>query len=287
MFTLDKKANPILAMPNFLQEPGELKRFAIENGFSGIDWSFDLSQLPATPSEESEWASIQKNLNPLDVRYHCPFANVDIGHEDPEVRKKSVALFKRMIRLVSKAGGKYLTIHLGLGHVTMNILSWEATIRNLRELVGFGNQTGVVVCLENLAWGWTSRPNLFEKLIRRTGVCVTLDIGHARVCESVVTQQYAIKDFISPHPGKVVNAHIYHTEHHELGHVPPERYEDIADRLNLLALTDCAWWVIELREADSLLATKPLVEKFLNELDQELLGSSGPMISPTRNAEKR
>jgi sugar phosphate isomerase/epimerase len=278
MFILDKKASPILAMPNFIQEPGELKRFAIENGFSGIDWSLDLSQLPATPLEESAWAAVQKDMNPLEVRYHCPFANVDIGHEDMEVRKKSMALFKRMIRLVAKAGGKYLTIHLGLGHATMNILSWEATIRNLCELVGVGNQAGVVVCLENLAWGWTSRPNLFEKIIRRTGAAVTLDIGHAHVCESVVTQQYTIKDFITPHPSKVVNAHIYHTEHGELGHVAPERYEDMLARLNLLALTDCAWWVIELREEKGLLTTKHFVEKFLNELEQDLPGSRGSMI---------
>lgn len=276
-----------MAMPNFIHPHDELKGFAIENGFSGIDWSFDFSQLPATPSEESEWAAVQKNMNPLEVRYHCPFANVDIGHEEMEVQKNSVSLFKRIIRLVSKASGKYLTIHLGLGHATMSILSWEATIRNLRELVGFGHQTGVVVCLENLAWGWTSRPNLFEKIIRLTGAGVTLDIGHAHVCEPVVTQQYTVKDFISPHPGKVLNAHIYHTEHGELGHVPPQRYEDIAGRLKLLSLTNCAWWVIELREEKALLATKVFVEKFLNEFNQGLLDIQGSMTFSTRNSKKR
>jgi sugar phosphate isomerase/epimerase len=265
MFALNKTIPHILAMPNFIREPDQLKRFAMENGFSGIDWSFDLSRLPVSPMEESTWADIQKNFAPLEIRYHCPFARVDIGHEDPDVQKKSVALFKKIIRLVSKAGGKYLTIHVGLGHDSMNILSWEATVRNLRDIVGFGSQSGVVVCLENLAWGWTSRPNLFEKLIRRTGAAVTLDIGHAHACESVVTQQYTVRDFISPHSHRVMNAHIYHTEHGEFGHVPPKRYEDISDRLKLLANTGCAWWVIELREEKALLATKPLVEKFFTE----------------------
>jgi sugar phosphate isomerase/epimerase len=268
MYALNKITARTLAMPNFIRKPDQLKRFAVENGFLGIDWSFDLDHLPITPSEESAWAMIQKNFNPLEVRYHCPFARVDIGHEDPEIQKKSMALFKRMIRLVSKAGGKYLTIHVGLGHDTTKILSWESTIRNLQELVQFGNEAGVTVCLENLAWGWTSRPNLFEKIVRRTGVAVTIDIGHADACESVQSQQFSVKDFISPHLGKVVNAHIYHTEHPELGHVPPEAYEDIAGRLEILTRSACTWWVIELRDADSLLATKPFVEKFLNESRQ-------------------
>jgi len=269
MYIINAKNQHILAMPNFIPEPEALKRFAIENGFSGIDWSFGLSQLPATPSEESSWANIQKSMSPLEVRYHCPFDKVDIGHEDIEVQNKSVGLFKRIIRLVSKAGGKYLTLHVGLGHATMRLLSWEATIRNLRELVQYGNEAGITLCLENLAWGWTSRPNLFEKIIRRTGAGVTLDIGHANACESIVTQQYTIKDFISPNPRKVLNAHIYHTENAELGHVPPKQYEDISSRLELLALTDCAWWVIELRDEKNLLATKPFVEKFLDTIQQK------------------
>ncbi len=264
MYAVNNTHPHILAMPNFIPDPVKLKRFAIENGFSGIDWSFDLFQLPATPLEESHWAGIQKSMYPLEVRYHCPFPKVDIGHEDPDVQKNSMALFNRIIRLVAKAGGKYLTIHVGLGHDTTKVLSWEATIKNLQEIVRFGNKSGVTVCLENLAWGWTSRPNLFEKLVRRSGVCVTLDIGHADACESVQSQQFSVKDFISPHMGKVLNAHIYHTEDPELGHVAPRVYEDIADRLELLARSACTWWVIEMREAKGLLITKPFVEKFLN-----------------------
>jgi sugar phosphate isomerase/epimerase len=265
MYALSKITPRIIAMPNFIQEPGELKRFAIENGFSGIDWSFDLDQLPATPSEESTWAAIQKNMEPLEIRYHCPFAKVDIGHEDMHEQKNALALFKRIIRLAAKSGGKYLTIHVGLGQNTTKILSWESTIRNIQELVQFGNNAGITICLENLAWGWTSRPNLFEKLVRRTGVYVTLDIGHADACESVQSQQYSVKDFISPHPDKVVNAHIYHTEHPDHGHVPPGAYEDIAGRLAMLTRSSCDWWVIELREAEGLLATKSFVERYFQE----------------------
>jgi sugar phosphate isomerase/epimerase len=282
MFILNNKTKHILALPNFIQEPDKLKRFALENSFSGVDWSFNISRLPATPSEESAWAGVQKTLSPLEVRHHCPFAKVDIGHEDMDIQKKSVALFKRIIRMVSRAGGKYLTIHVGLGHDTTKILSWESTIKNLCELVRFGNEAGVIICLENLAWGWTSRPNLFEKLVRRTGAAVTLDIGHANACESVQSQQFAIRDFISPHPQKVVNAHIYHTEHSEHGHMPPTYYEDISGRLEMLIQSACTWWVIELREKESLLSTKSHVERFLNGFQHDVSGSQDPGLVLTR-----
>jgi sugar phosphate isomerase/epimerase len=266
MLTSNHHHHPhILALPNFIENPDALKRFAMDHGFGGIDWSMDDSRLPATPLEESAWAGMQKTFSPLEIRYHCPFSRVDIGHEDKDIRGKSMALFKRIIRLVSKAGGKYLTIHVGLGHDTTKILSWESTIENLRDLVHFGGEHGITLCLENLAWGWTSRPNLFEKLVRRSGVSVTVDIGHADACESVKCQQFSVKDFISPHPAKVRNAHIYHTEIPGVGHVPPACYEDIAGRLELLGRSACTWWVIEIREEKGLLATQPFVEQFLSE----------------------
>jgi sugar phosphate isomerase/epimerase len=135
-----------------------------------------------------------------------------------------------------------LSIHIGLGHDSTEPLSWETTISNLRNLVRFGADHQVRICLENLAWGWTSKPNLFEKLIRLSGAGVTLDIGHALVCESVQSQQYAVEDFVTPHLNRVFNAHVYHEEIPGLGHMPPERIEDIEDRLALLSNAGCWWW---------------------------------------------
>jgi len=122
----------------------------------------------------------------------------------------------------------------------------------------------VKVCLENLAWGWTSKPNLFEKLIRRSSAGVTLDIGHAYVCESVSSQQYGIEDFVSPHGDRVFNAHIYHTELPGIGHVPPERLDEIEDRLALLEHIGCSWWVIEIKTPAELLQTKRIIDEYLN-----------------------
>jgi sugar phosphate isomerase/epimerase len=147
-------------------------------------------------------------LAPLEVRYHCPFFQIDLGHDDPDQAKAADRIFRGIIRMVSRAGGKFLSIHIGLGHNSTEPLSWETTIANLRNLVRFGADHQVRICLENLAWGWTSKPNLFEKLIRLSGAGVTLDIGHARVCECVQSQQYAVEDFVTPHPNRVFNAHM-------------------------------------------------------------------------------
>jgi len=254
---------PKLVMCNLFPDIDRLIRFAVENEFAGIDWSFELDILPETPAEETAWVKRIEALAPLEVRYHCPFMKVDLGHDDPAQVKAAVSIFRRIIQLVSKADGKYLTIHIGLGHETTKVLSWDTTIDNLKHLVQYGADRGVKVCLENLAWGWTSKPNLFEKLIRRTGAGVTLDIGHAHACESVRSQLYTAEDFVTPHSDRVFNAHIYHTEISGVGHIPPVRAEDIKERLQILQNIGCKWWVIEIREVDGLLRTKKLIDTYL------------------------
>lgn len=258
-----KPVRPRLVMCNIFSDLDKLREFALAYGFFGIDWSFDVRTLPDTPAEESKWVKDQSALRPLEVRYHCPFNRIDIGHSDPWEAKAAEAIFRRIIHLVSKAEGRYLTIHIGLGHDSTEPLSWEATIDNLRRIVQYGANRGVRVCLENLAWGWTSRPHLFEKLVRGSGTAVTFDIGHAHACDSVCSYHYAIEDFVSPHADRVVNAHVYHTERSGFGHIPPNRMEDIEDRLAILQQVGCDWWVIEIKEVDQLLQTKEIVQEYL------------------------
>ncbi len=261
--------NPKLVLCNIFSDTDRLKAFARDHGFSGIDWSFDLDDLPETPAEESRWVKDLSTLRDLEIRYHCPFYQIDIGHNDPEEAQKAGSIFRRIIRLVSKAGGEYLTVHIGLGHDSTESLSWGTSIENLRGIVRYGAELRVQVCLENLAWGWTSKPNLFEKLIRKSSASVTFDIGHAHACESVQAQYYDFEDFISPHDGRVLNAHIYHTEIPGQGHIPPERLEDIAERLDLLRSVGCNWWVIEIKEPEGLIHTKALLDEYLIRVNSE------------------
>ncbi|MGD2125499.1 MAG: TIM barrel protein [Desulfobacteraceae bacterium] len=256
-----------LVMTNIFSDPRKLKAFALEHGFSGIEWSFYVDDIPETPADESIWVEGQSTLRPLEVRYHCPFYQTDLGHDDPGEAKAAERLFQRIIRLVSKVGGRYLTIHIGLGHNSTEPLSWDTTIDKLRRLVRYGAERRVNVCLENLAWGWTSRPHLFEKLIRKSGAGVTFDIGHAYMCESVASQYYHLEDFVTPHSDRVFNAHIYHTETAGLGHTSPEVVDDIKERLSLLREIGCDWWVVEIQQEDELLHTKKIIDDYLGQLD--------------------
>ncbi len=259
--------HPKLAMCNIYNDIFQLKDFALEHGFDGIDWSFEMDNLPSTPSEESAWIKEMKRLEPFEIRYHCPFHKIDIGHTDHEKADLAVAIFSRIIRLISRRGGGYLSIHVGLGRNSTISLSWDTTIENLKNLVQYGLEHKVKVCLENLAWGWTSKPNLFEKLIRKSGAWATIDIGHAAVCESVISQHYSVADFITPHEDKLVTAHLYDEEVAGVGHIPPEDLSDIQDRLDLLLNTDCKWWVIEIREMEGLLRTKQMIDEYLGKIE--------------------
>ncbi|MDY6839681.1 MAG: sugar phosphate isomerase/epimerase family protein [Thermodesulfobacteriota bacterium] len=256
---------PKLAMCNLFLDVKRLREFALDHGFSGIDWSFEPSTLPQTPAEESMWVKYLSSLKPLELRYHCPFQRIDLGHVDPREAKAAEEIFRNIIRLVARANGEFLTIHIGLGRDSTQPLSWDRTSKNLSRVVQYGASHGVRVCLENLAWGWTSRPHLFEKLIRRGGASVTFDIGHAHACEAINTQEFEIEDFLTPHADRVLNAHIYHTELPNRGHIPPERLEDIKDRLEMLQRIGCNWWVLEVWDENGLLQTKKIVEEYLTQ----------------------
>lgn len=259
--------SPTLAMCNFLENLDELSDFAGTYNFSGIDWSFDLKRLPSTPTEESQWLRNLQKLTHLEIRYHCPFNRIDLGHRDCGLAEQAVRLFENVIRLVARAQGRYLTLHLGLGHDTTHLFSWDNTVKNLSYLTRYAADKHIWLCLENLAWGWTSKPNLFEKLIRKSGVGMTFDIGHAHACEAIRSQHYEIRDFVTPHPDRVYNAHIYHTEIPGVGHIPPDRVIDVRDRLDTLMDIGCRFWTLEIREKEGLIKTKRIIDAYLVQID--------------------
>jgi len=259
-----EETRPKLAFSNLVVNPDEAKDFATKYGFDGVEWTISQETLPKSPSEESALMETISHLHPLEIRFHGAFRKMDIGDKDPVIADEALQSFKKISRIVSKLQGRYLTIHLGLGLDTTTHLSWERSVERLAELVIYSNSLDVHLCLENLGWGWTSRPELYEKLIRKTGAWATLDIGHAMVSPSVRSQQYTIEDFVSPHPDRFLGAHIYHEEKGK-GHMPPKELADLKYRLELVSMLPlCDWWVLELHQKKALLATLNIVREFLN-----------------------
>lgn len=255
---------PLLACCNFIPEVDELRQFALDLGFAGIDWTFTLDNLPEGPAAETDLVQALSRMHPLEVRYHLAFQGLDLGDENPEEGKRALRVFREACRLISKLGGRVSTIHVGgLGRETSEDLCWQSALDALQDLVQFCNQLRLRLCVENLAVGWSSRPKLYEKLLRLSGAWATLDLGHARVCQAVQSGGWRVQDFVSPHPERFVNAHIYHEET-EAGHIPPDTVAQMEPRLRLLdTLPLCDWWVLELREETALRQTLGVVQDYL------------------------
>lgn len=241
---------------------------ALQNGFSGVDWTFTVEDLPRNETEESSLLRRIAILKGLEVRYHCAFKGVDAGDEDERKADEAMQIFQKVSRVVSRLEGAYMTVHLGLGRKSPEGLSWDKTVSTLTELVSYAKSLGVVLCLENLASGWSSRPHLFEKLVRKSGAAITLDIGHARVCQAVQCRSFELEDFVMPNPERVYNAHIYHEEIDDQ-HVAPECVENIGSRLDLLRRLSCNWWVLELREQAPLAQTRQIVRQYMESLEHD------------------
>lgn len=257
--------SPKIACCNNIADVQDLTAFVHDYGFEGVEWSFTPENTPHTDIEIEQFVRDVKKLRPLEVRFHAAIPRIDLGCFNDADADRAMETFQHLCRLTSLANGKWMTIHLGLGRDSTYFLSWDRTIRRLKRLNQYARSLGVGVCLENLAWGWTSKPHLFEKLVRKSGVDVTFDIGHCGVSESIQSLQYDIDDFITPHPERVLESHIYNIETSN-GHEPPDSVTDLKDRLDLLLrLPNCDWWLLELRETKPLLQTLDVVNDYLFE----------------------
>ncbi len=254
---------PIIAIPNiFGQDAKRLASFAKEHGIKGVEWSLDLEDSP------EKFLDSMNALEAFEVRFHARFFGVDLAYQDERV-KASMEIFKSAINQIAMAGGTHLTVHIGLGHESMDLLSWQKARNNLGQLVNYGARKGVIVSLENLAKGWTSDPYLFYQLIQGTGASVTLDIGHAHAASRGLEEPF-YQGFILHNRDRIVGAHIYNTELEGIGHIPPDNIGKIRSRLDLLSLCPCDWWVVELFNPKDVLHTKELLEAYLREKEGEV-----------------
>lgn len=254
---------PKLACCNFLPNVEHLREFAMDYGFSGVDWTLKPGDLPQNRSQFWNLAEKISVLKPLEIRYHLFFRKLETGHVDPAQANDATRTFHQAVQLISALGGRFMTVHVGLGRDSMHEVSWEKTLNGLANLSRLARRHGIRICLENLVSGWTGNPRLFTNLIRKSSCWGTLDIGHAQVCRSVQGGGSDIGDFVRTNPERILNAHIYHLETAE-GHVPPVTISDVDRRLELLeTLPLCDWWVLELRDETALLQSLEIVREFL------------------------
>ncbi|UCE98189.1 MAG: sugar phosphate isomerase/epimerase [Dehalococcoidia bacterium] len=253
-----RKPEPIIAISNILDaDAARLADFAHNFGFAGIEWSIDPH------ASDIELLKQIDLLKDFEVRFHMRWPGIEFAHADNR-SEMAMNLYRSKLELLAIMGGEYNTIHLGLGRVDLKELDWRKAIYNLTELVYFGNELGIKVCLENIVANWTGKPELFNQIIRQTGAGVTLDIGHAYVCQTKKPTENVYEQFTKPNWNNVFGAHIYHTEIPNVGHISPDNLLQIEKRLALLnSLPHCNWWLIELAKPAEILKTSKICQKFL------------------------
>ena len=98
---------PKLAMCNFISDVSTLRRFALANGFAGVDWTLKVEDLPENPLDESRLLRRIAHLQPLEVRYHLAFQAIDLGDAESARAESAMDVFRRACALVSRLNGRY------------------------------------------------------------------------------------------------------------------------------------------------------------------------------------
>lgn len=225
-----------------------------------VDYSINPKNILTLADDIQDIRTLARGKD-AEIRYHGVFPQAEIGHVDRKISKDGLAYLKNVVGSIDSVKGRYLTIHIGLDRSNNGLLSIDRAIESLSELVQYGRDHGVNVCLENLGSGLTSDPRKFITLIRETGARATFDIGHASSSKS--SAGYPIHQSIKELKSHIANAHVYETED-LTGHVAFQTLNGIKPTLDALIDTDCDWWVIEVGEITDIKRMSGLVRTFIN-----------------------
>lgn len=234
--------------------------FAREHHFDGIDWNLDFFRIPAASHARKVFVDAAQNSG-LPSRFHGPCQDIELAHADPQIAGAALAYLKMYIDFLKVFPDAHFNLHIGSRSIPESELSWETALHNLEELVAYGKEHGVTVCLENLKQGWTSIPEKLAALVETSGAMLTLDIGHARACLARAQSRLSVKDYIAPYVERIRDIHLYEIESPDGRHLEPLNLERIGPILNYLLEQGITWWVIELKDNAAIIRTKQLLER--------------------------
>ncbi|HEX7715479.1 MAG TPA: TIM barrel protein [Bacillota bacterium] len=234
--------------------------FAQANHFDGIDWNLDCFRIAAASNARKVFCDTALNSG-LPSRFHAPCHDVEIAHSNPNFAVSAFACIRMYIDFLKFFGPTYINLHIGSRSISEQELDWNTAVRNLKELVRYGKEQGVTVCLENLKKGWTSDPAKMAALVGESDAMVTLDVGHARAFLKASQSKLSLEEYVKPYADRIRNLHLYEIESVEGRHMPPDNLGAIRDITRWALNHGIDWWVIELSGYDEALHTKALLEK--------------------------
>lgn len=194
------------------------------------------------------------------LRFHAPrHLNYDPFAKGFEGETAARSISKLVDFISGEFGGGFLVLH-------STSKPDSKSIENCRNLAASSLSRGVVLCLENLADGWTSDIRAFCEVLDVSGLKAVLDIGHLNSSDclrySSLGRLEAV-EMLLPH---LAGAHVYEFE--SCGHHPFTDFYLVGEVLQLLFENGIYWWVVELEDPYLFVQVFKLVKSFAG---QEML----------------
>lgn len=193
-----------LATKNIIDDLG----FAIENDFDWFEIALDWPQNFNLPNDKIKEIRQKASDNNIKLIVHTAFY-LPTSTLLPEIKKGLFKNVSKAIDLANKVGSDRLTIHPGWREMpsVAEEKSYDSLIENLKQIVKFGKEKNVAICLENLdAWGrnlCSSYDDFLKVLTAVPEIKVTLDIGHTNTADKTPVEFFrAVSD-------RVLDIHIH------------------------------------------------------------------------------
>jgi sugar phosphate isomerase/epimerase len=128
----------------------------------------------------------------------------------------------------------------------------------------------VTISLENLRRGPTANPRTLLEWARRSGVGITLDVGHAVSSRRVHRRKIRVEKIIDLVSERLVEVHLYEAETDR--HWAPRNMDILGPIVDKLLTTACRWWTIELEDTRDVLLTKRLLINHFRKAEVSVFG---------------
>lgn len=199
----------------------------------------------------------------LGTRLHFQLCHEEISDCRLGVGERALQSMKSLVdHMAGEHHHSVLTVHAALPSDARGTKRLAETRVRLAELVAYGAEHDVTVCLENLRWGLTSEPDAYVGLVIATGSHATFDVGHA-VSSDAARAGRSAETTVRELGELVEGAHVYGHEDDD-GHHAPDDLQRIGPALEALCDVGCPWWTIELTAPDEVRQTRALLSAFLD-----------------------
>lgn len=237
-------------------------KYAKSFGYRGIDWYLEFYRISSWKGSRDKFFNAIRDSKLL-YSFHAPVNDAQIAIKDQIYSKVAFDYLKMYIDFLGEVSPANLTIHIGSRDIPLEDLSWDNAMDSLKRLVEHGHSKNVRICVENLAYGWTSNPELLMQIAESTDTYITFDIGHTTGGPWVRENNGTSLEFLDIIASRVLNAHVYEYENDRGEHEVPVDDSKISPVLDRLSDIGCNWWVLELSTYKDTEDTLTVIKKYL------------------------